>query len=394
MMDFAVNQHADGLFLYRMHDDLWLWDADAKKVVAGWAEMKKYAELVGLKFNQQKTGSAYVGPNPEDAVGLPGGDIRWGFLKFDIKESRFVIDQADVGKHIAEMRRQLSSTKSVFGWVNTYNKYTAFFLRNLGGTPANCFGQAHITGMISTLARIQRELFSDESATSAVGYLRKVIEERFGVTDLPEGYFYFPIGSGGLELRNTMLELLALQRQGTPLAIWDDRSKESASGVVVAGPSEHFIEHEHTADRKFPDRIEHDRIAYAALKEGWQLNKDNRRKQRGGQDTNKEEFMSFEEYTSLRESWLAAWGVAYCHMLECPSMQPVELVPKVEEALKLTQSGSPVVWSGLDWYRKWVLSMYGEEVVTKFGGLDAVDPNLIPVGMVQLFRSSRIKLDQ
>ncbi|PPQ98462.1 hypothetical protein CVT26_013863 [Gymnopilus dilepis] len=404
IMDFAVNQRANGLFLHRMHDDLWLWDADVKKVAAGWAEMNKYAALVGLKFNQEKTGSAYVGPKSEDAAGLPGGDIRWGFLRFDVEESRFVIDQENVGKHIVEMRRQLASTKSVFGWVNTYNKYMAFFLRNLGGTPANCFGQAHISGVVTTLARIQRELFSDSSngdVVSVVGYLRKVIKERFSVTDLPEGYFYFPIASGGLELRNTMLEILALQRDNRPLASWGSKSaifgedKSAGDSDNNANASETFNESEYTAEKKFPKLMENDRQRYDTLKDVWDHDKDNQRKYGSRNSSNpKEKFMSFEEYTTLRESWLSPWGESYRHMLGLPSVRSVSFVPKVEEALKLTQSESPVIWSSLDWYKQWVLSMYGEEVVKKFGGLDAVDPNLIPVGMVQLFRTSRIKLDQ
>ena len=39
-MDFAVNQRAGGLFLYRIHDDLWFWDAEAAKCVAAWNEMR------------------------------------------------------------------------------------------------------------------------------------------------------------------------------------------------------------------------------------------------------------------------------------------------------------------------------------------------------------------
>lgn len=35
IMDFAVNQRANGLYLYRMHDDLWLWDSNVGKVAAG-----------------------------------------------------------------------------------------------------------------------------------------------------------------------------------------------------------------------------------------------------------------------------------------------------------------------------------------------------------------------
>ena len=33
IMDYAVNQRADGLYLYRMHVDLWLWDSNVEKVL-------------------------------------------------------------------------------------------------------------------------------------------------------------------------------------------------------------------------------------------------------------------------------------------------------------------------------------------------------------------------
>lgn len=193
IMDYAVNQRAKGVFLYRMHNDLWLWDSDVSKVDRGWAEMKTYADLVGLTFNQTKTGSAYVGTPSEASAALPKDNIRWGFLKFDATESRFLLDQAEVDLFIAEMRRQLASTKSVFGWVNAYNKYMTFFMRNFGGLPANCFSKAHIVSLIDTLTRIQRELFPEsiDGGGGVVSYLRKTFKDRFDVTDLPEGYFFF-----------------------------------------------------------------------------------------------------------------------------------------------------------------------------------------------------------
>jgi hypothetical protein len=48
----------------------------------------------------------------------------------------------------------------------------------------------------------------------------------------------------------------------------------------------------------------------------------------------------------------------------------------------------------MDYYERWVMLLYREGVVSKFGGWDAVDPTLIPIGMVLLFRSTRMKLDE
>jgi hypothetical protein len=408
IMDFAVNQRANGLYLYRMHDDLWLWDADVRKVADGWAEMQEYAALVGLKFNQKKTGSAYIGPQDESsslALGeLPVGDIRWGFLKFDPTQKRFRLDQAQVDEHIVEMRRQLASAKSVFGWVNAYNKYMMFFFRNFGGTPAKCFGTAHIGELVETFARIQQELFplSAENPTGGVvGYLRRILEERFDVKDLPEGYFYFPIGSGGLELRNTMLEILALERREKPLVtfgiedsaqglrsvdeesttvdeFWD--SKDYTTGLEPPI----FVDDDHLAGDKFAKHMEHDQKDYARAKEVWDEEADNHRQKFSPT------FMSFEEYASLRETWLRSWGESYRNMLGSPGYLDVRLVPEI----KVLMDQLPKPWLEMDWYEKWVVSMYGEGVIRKYGSLKAVHPDLIPVGMVELFRTSRMKLDQ
>ncbi|KAJ7477141.1 hypothetical protein B0H11DRAFT_1291984 [Mycena galericulata] len=39
--DIAVNKSADGLFLYRIHDDIWFWDSNTAKCMAAWTELKK-----------------------------------------------------------------------------------------------------------------------------------------------------------------------------------------------------------------------------------------------------------------------------------------------------------------------------------------------------------------
>ncbi|KAG6828680.1 hypothetical protein H0H87_001311, partial [Tephrocybe sp. NHM501043] len=238
-MDFAVNQRADGLFLYRMHDDLWLWDADPAKCAVGWREMNVYADLVGLKFNASKTGSACIGTAVP--AGLPAGDIRWGFLRFNQDKAWFVIDQKDVDLHIVELRRQLASTKSVFGWVNVYTTIT---WRSSFATL--------VVGPRRVL--IQEELFPDAQG-GTVAYLCSVIEMRFGIADLPQGYFYLPIRNGGLELLHPMVEMFGVELDGC---------------------------------KPFEDLMEADKERYTMLKEDWDIH----------HKLDNGSFMTMESYTS------------------------------------------------------------------------------------------------
>lgn len=359
-MDFAVNQKADGLFLYRIHDDIWFWDSSMEKCIAAWQEMNTYASLVGIKFNAGKTGSACVGDelSPE----LPEGDIRWGFLKFDSSQSRFVIDRTDVDAHIVELRRQLSATKSVFGWINAYNKYMAFFVRNFGGRPAKCFGRVHVDEMIDTLAKIQRELFAyDEAEGGAIGHLRSMIQARFGVDNLPQGYFYFPISSGGLELRNPMIELFAMRDNIAP-----------------------------DPDTTFEIQVAKDYETYRTLKDAWDASGNSYRYL-----SSDKHFFPFTEYVRHRECHMSSWRWLYIVLLEVDKPIDVSLSPAVEAALKKAWPRDDKRWHyAMDFYQKWVVSLYADEVVERFGSLEVVDPTLIPVGMVQLFRNSRMRWDQ
>ncbi|KAF8649593.1 hypothetical protein AX16_005684 [Volvariella volvacea WC 439] len=357
-MDFSVNQRAGGLFLYRMHDDLWLWDKDPKKCGLAWKEMQRFADLVGIKFNTIKTGSAVI-VNPEDGIDaeevktlLPQGNVRWGLLVFDAEEERFRIDQEDVDHHIREMRRQLDATKSVFGWVNLYNKYMAFFLRNFGGRPAKSYGNEHIQNTLRTLARIQKELFKDTTG-GVVGYLRGVLEKKFGAVDLPEGYFHLPITYGGLEIRNPLVELLSLPT--------DERGMGASSYV-------------HQRDKT-------DKDLYRIAEEDFEFKKDRPKDL---------EFLSFEEYITLRETYLDNWAVHYQNTLERLESNHEDISPNVLhdiDELGISLDDQAV-------YERWTFALYGEGLLKHFGSVKVVDGDLIPVGMVEVFRNSRMKLDE
>ena len=103
----------------------------------------------------------------------------------------------------------------MFGLVNTYIKYLRIFQRNFGD-PAQCFGRTHADEVIETYRRIQKEPFP-ETGGSVIQHIQQMIEQRFVVKDIPNGWFYFPISRGGLEVWNPVVDFLL---------VWDNLKEQ------------------------------------------------------------------------------------------------------------------------------------------------------------------------
>jgi len=304
--------------------------------------MQKYASLVGLTFNMKKTGAVCVGgqTHPDLPTGTSG--CQWGFLKLDAKEGRFAIDQASVNIHIAELRRQLASTKSVFGFVNAYNKYLRFFQRNFGD-PAQCFGRTHADEVIETYSRIQKELFP-ETGGSVIQCIQQVIEQRFGVKDIPNGWFYFPISRGGLEVWSPAVDFLSVR----------DDLKEKPNTFFAL--------------------LENDEKDYKFFFSLW----------KSGDGWSKTvEFLTYPEYIEGRETRLGGWWSHYMSLQEAPDASPIRLSSRIKQGLV------PIP----DDYSIWNTALYADEIFRRFGTLTIVEPTLIPVGMVSVFKNSKIQWD-
>lgn len=371
-MDYAVNQRADGLFLYRVHDDFWFWNEDPTVCVKAWKEMSRFSSLVGLEFNHEKTGSVCVGqpPHPD----LPRGSIKWGFLKFE-ESGQFVIDQSQVDIHIAELKLQLAACdNSLFAWVQVYNKYvSSFFVNNFGSPPAHCFGKRHVDMMISTLERIQLELFPQHKG-SVTSYLAEAIQERFGVQNIPAGWYYWPISMGGLGVKNPFIPLYAIH---------DD---------ICADPITEF--------RK---SCEKDEAAYIIRKERW----DNGtiKKPRGSDRAlHDAPFMSYEEYILHRTQRSKSWCASYNGLLGPPKECKVALTAEIDASLNNVSDATASLpgnkgisregWHGMNVYWRWVVACYGEGMIEKWGGLEVVRPGSLPVGMVDVWKSKKLKWER
>ncbi|CAF0838199.1 unnamed protein product [Adineta steineri] len=354
VMDYAVNRKTNGIFLYRIHDDFWFLDSQSTRCAQAWKTMNDFADLAGLKFNQMKTGSVHVGEKDQLHADLPQGDIHWGLLKMDATSGgKFVIDLAMVDEHVVEMQRQLTATNSIFAWVQAYIKYMTFFIRNFGSA-AKVYGRAHIDGVIDALVRIHNKLFPNTKGNIVMA-LAASLEEKFGVTSIPVGWYFWPTAAGGLQI----LELAKT---------WERNDYENAKRL---------------------------------WEDGTTFNQVIQQQQYVAQISATDPFFSFEEFIKCREERSMRWVNAFDTLLTRPIPVHLNSTPETMAALSIISDGIEAfgssvseTWQGLTFYWKWLISLHHEEMIKKYGSLLIVEPTSIPVGMVAVFRNSRTRWEQ
>ena len=391
-LDYQINSVTKGNLLWRMGDDFWFWSRDHAACIEAWSKISNFMKSVGLTLNEKRTGSAYMVQKKGQSDGfssvdignkLPHGQIRWGMLLLNPNTGRFEIDQAMVDKHIDEMARQLEDKKdSIFAWIQGWNTYaTTFFTTNFG-KPANCFGRRHVDMMLATHERIQRQIFSSSSSVrnldasnehgSVVEFLRQCIEERFGITDVPDGYFFFPSELGGLDVRSPFIGLIS-KRESTY------ESPEKEIDKFLTSEKDGYL----AAKKRFEDGdIDDSRFDDS---------------DRDFKPDKPDTFFSFEEYSRYREVLDDNLRHVYQQLLHVPAEHNLEPdnhgdVMTALNALANQQNlgGISANWYTMAPYWKWVSQLYGPEMVRRFGGFRIVDPGLLPTGMVSLLRNARL----
>lgn len=358
-LDFSFNSSTNGLPLYRLHDDIWFWGQE-EKCIKGWAEMKTFASLMGLEFSEEKTGCTKINRTLKGSTvipsSLPKGDVQWGFLKLE-SDGRFVIDQAKVDLHIKELRRQLDNCKSILDWIQAWNVYGVRFFTTNFGKPANCYGSKHVDMLLETFARIQATLFSS-SGGSANSTLTKMIGDRFGVEDIPEGYLFWPTNLGGLELHTPFVDLYIIR---------DSITK--------------------AADTHMDQFFREENQAYARAKTEFETGSSySRRARLSHLQISSDDFFTFEEYTRYRLQASTQLHTAYQRLMGEPLAVNLTPTPAVRDE-ELRGYGLAALTS----HTRWVLELYASEIDSRFGGLAVVEKGLLPVGLVVMFKESRFR---
>ncbi|KAI8960478.1 hypothetical protein F5Y11DRAFT_330017 [Daldinia sp. FL1419] len=392
-LDLAVNQSTGGAALFRMKDSLWFWSRDHSVAVAAWKSVTEFAHITGTRIDIPKTGTTRVSGDPDVFLGidpsLPVGEIRWGFLKLSPSTGKFQIDQSMVDEHIVDLRKQLlDQQNSIISLIQAWNIYASTFFNSNFGKAANCFGQDHVSQMLAAHERIQSQVFSNSSSstsntgsvqntTSIIDYLKKLIYERFDISEIPDGYFFFPVELGGLGLQNPFVSILQIHN-----AVLRDPSKEL----------DHFFAAEQSLYDSCKAKFENGNVYRGnSFDPIWKPQS----------KFDRENFLSFDEYIRYRED--IGYGFPnslqdiYKRLMKIPTEEEgiqeasIRVIGAVVALQKTTQGGINGNWPTMDPYWKWVAALYGPEVIDRFGGMSIVEPGLLPMGMVSIFRDKRVK---
>ncbi|KAG7380122.1 hypothetical protein PHYBOEH_011581 [Phytophthora boehmeriae] len=406
-MDYLVLV-SSGIFLYRSHDDICFFDAEEAKVLHAWSEMQRYAERVGLKFNDApKSGSirfiagsgpaiAEVGPPP-----LPASPIRWGLLELQ-SNGTVKIRQDEVTAFATEMADRLAAAPSTFTWINVYNKYMAFFLRNFG-KPSPVFGLSHIEDALSTLRRIHNLVFPKTDG-DALGYLREQITR--GRHDpapaMPAAWIYWPMNLGGLGLCNPFLAIWAVKgsmydylaayhsrtnREWPELKKnWEWQPPFSTAFVELKRKYELFAERIETDGRKWIKGCSGcERFAFLKSSQFKDSERDCGRSEPKFDDTFT--LRTFDEYVAVQPKVL---GSALSTEFEALLLEADECIPQLSASLQQDTAQMFKEAHVTGRLAEWVAHVYSPQLKEEFGTLSFFSRELLPAQLIDSIKKKAV----
>lgn len=103
--------------------------------------------------------------------------------------------------------------------------------------------------------------------------------------------------------------------------------------------------------------------------------------------------MPFSEYIRYREITDGSLLKTYNELLKTPAEHDVRPSQAVMHALdQLKENTSELAWNwiqlGSD--QKWIIQLYSSSVLERFGGLNLVDRNLLPMGVMTMLRARKV----
>ncbi|KAF2972289.1 hypothetical protein GQX73_g1341 [Xylaria multiplex] len=387
VMDLAVNK-ATGMLIYRLHDDLFLC-GEPSRCARAWEAMGEFAAIMGVSFNKSKTGSVYLtdpgkSRDTETEAILPEGVVRIGHLLLDQDSREWVMDQDQIGEHVTQLGKQLAACTNILDWVNTWNNCISRFFSHTLGEPAYCFGLKHVDSVLDIYQRINNVLFRHSQAAendensflpkgNVASYLKSKIEERFGVSNIPDTFIFLPERMGGLGVKNPFIPYLAYRNYFIV-----SNSELSPDGIMQEYPRKDY------AKLNIGERILRFQKLYPDVSEAQSLTAILSGTVALSQDV---DFLSFEEYTRYRELTSNLLSRTYHQLLKVPGQKGATVEPFVTEALASVKIKDEAKLRQIEW----VLQLYQDELEESWGGSRLIDQKYLPSGLLTMMRRKAVQ---
>jgi hypothetical protein len=207
--------------IIRLVDDICLLTPKAEEALAGWRAVEEFCDACGLQVNRAKSGAVCLGGTLP--AGLPSERPRWGMLELDEKGDWHVHSQT-FQDHLSQTRERENAAASIFAKVQQYNANVRFLLNALALSVD--LGEVHRHSTWQAIQTFHGSFFGPSQGI--VAGLGEQIRARFqaDVSDIPDGWVYWPLTAGGLGLQNPLVkagQYAETQRQRKPLEPPEDR---------------------------------------------------------------------------------------------------------------------------------------------------------------------------
>lgn len=199
-----------------------------------------------------------------------------------------------------------------------------------------------------------------------------MIQDRFGVTDLPDAFVYLPEQLGGLGLRNPFVGLFLVRNKIT-------ETPEEIIDEFLKAERDQYVESKKSFDAMDESGLRR-RLRY--------IYPDNESSKKGAiSDSDMETFYSLDEFSRFRERQSNRFFLTFQKLILVPETEEIALSKEVESGLKEFLAADSV---RLDSEKKWFLQLYAKELLETFGGLSLVDKQFLPVGVLAMMRGKKV----
>jgi len=202
-----------------------------------------------------------------------------------------------------------------------------------------------------------------------------MIQDRFGVSDLPDSFIFLPEALGGLGLRNPFVNLFLVRNEvdKTPEELIHEYLQEERDQYLKFRKD---FENLRANDNKV--LLRRLQIIYPG---------DELQTQTAIPEDQLHTFFSLEEFSRYRERQDRRFCRLYDRLVSVPVVEEITLSKDVQDALLSLRNGGK--WT-LDAEKKWFLQLYSEELFQQFGGLSLVDKQFLPVGVLAMMRGKKV----